>query len=117
MGGPQFTAAATPNLYSLIDAEASSSPIGANGVFFHPYLQGERCPYWDANLRASFTGVSISSTRGDFARALMEGVAFSLFPTSIQELFAASDAGLLMPPKSTWFEPKLLSGLWLRPIR
>ena len=66
------------NLYSLIDQEAGSSPIGANGVFFHPYLQGERCPYWDSNLRASFTGVSISSTRGDFARALMEGVAFSL---------------------------------------
>ena len=66
------------NLYSLIDAEASASPAGANGVFFHPYLQGERCPYWDSNLRASFAGVSISSTRGDFARALMEGVAFSL---------------------------------------
>ena len=66
------------NLYSVIDGEASGSSIGANGVFFHPYLQGERCPYWDANLRASFTGVSISSTRGDFARALMEGVAFSL---------------------------------------
>ena len=65
-------------LYSLIDKEAGSSPVGANGVFFHPYLQGERCPYWDSNLRASFTGVSISSTRGDFARALMEGVAFSL---------------------------------------
>ncbi len=65
-------------LYSLIDQEAGASPIGANGVFFHPYLQGERCPYWDSNLRASFTGVSISSTRGDFARALMEGVAFSL---------------------------------------
>ena len=66
------------NLYSVIDRESSGSPIGSNGVFFHPYLQGERCPYWDANLRASFTGVSISSTRGDFARALMEGVAFSL---------------------------------------
>ena len=66
------------NLYQLIDQEAQSSPVGANGVFFHPYLQGERCPYWDPNLRASFTGVSISSTRGDFARALMEGVAFSL---------------------------------------
>ena len=66
------------NLYSLIDEEAQESPVGANGVVFHPYLQGERCPYWDANLRASFTGVSISSTRGDFARALMEGVAFSL---------------------------------------
>ena len=64
--------------YDAIDEEAAKSPVGANGVFFHPYLQGERCPYWDANLRASFTGVSISSTRGDFARALMEGVAFSL---------------------------------------
>ena len=68
----------TGNLYSLIDEEAAKSPVGANGVFFHPYLQGERCPYWDPNLRASFTGVSISSTRGDFVRALMEGVAFSL---------------------------------------
>ncbi len=65
-------------VYGVIDAEASASPIGANGVMFHPYLQGERCPYWDANLRASFTGVSISSMRGDFARAVMEGVAFSL---------------------------------------
>ena len=66
------------NLYALIDREAGASSVGANGVFFHPYLQGERCPYWDANLRASFTGISISSVRGDFARAVMEGVAFSL---------------------------------------
>ena len=64
--------------YAQIDEEAAKSSVGANGVFFHPYLQGERCPYWDANLRASFTGVSIASTRGDFCRALMEGVAFSL---------------------------------------
>ncbi len=75
---PQSENGEPKNLYSLIDEEASASPVGANGVFFHPYLQGERCPYWDSNLRASFTGVSISSTRGDFARALMEGVAFSL---------------------------------------
>ena len=66
------------NLFQFMDAEAATSPVGANGIFFHPYLQGERCPYWDANLRASFTGVSISSTRGDFCRALMEGVAYSL---------------------------------------
>ena len=66
------------DIWRRIEGEASGSPVGANGVMFHPYLQGERCPYWDADLRASFTGVSISSTRGDFARALMEGVAFSL---------------------------------------
>lgn len=40
-------------------------------------------------------------------------VAFSMHPTSIQELFAVADKGLLMPPKSTWFEPKLRSGLFL----
>ncbi|MEG2349304.1 MAG: DUF1015 domain-containing protein, partial [Hungatella sp.] len=40
-------------------------------------------------------------------------VAFSMYPTSISELFAVADAGLLMPPKSTWFEPKLRSGLFI----
>lgn len=43
-------------------------------------------------------------------------VAFSMYPTSIQELFAVSDAGLLMPPKSTWFEPKLRSGLFIHKL-
>ena len=38
-------------------------------------------------------------------------VAFSLYPTSMEQLFAVADAGMLMPPKSTWFEPKLRSGL------
>lgn len=40
-------------------------------------------------------------------------VAFSMYPTSIQELFAVADDGFLMPPKSTWFEPKLRSGLFI----
>ncbi|WP_417118485.1 DUF1015 domain-containing protein [Olsenella phocaeensis] len=44
------------------------------------------------------------------------GAAFSLFPTSVGELMAVSDAGRLMPPKSTWFEPKLRSGLLIRRI-
>jgi uncharacterized protein (DUF1015 family) len=39
--------------------------------------------------------------------------AFHLFPTRIEQLLAVSDAGLLMPPKSTWFEPKLRSGLFV----
>lgn len=65
-------------VFDIMDELAGKSPIGSGGVMFHPYLQGERSPYWDADLRASFTGVSISSTKGDFARALLEGVAFSL---------------------------------------
>ena len=43
--------------------------------------------------------------------------AFSVCPVSIRELFAVADAGLLMPPKSTWFEPKLRSGLFIHSIR
>lgn len=43
-------------------------------------------------------------------------VAFSMYPTSITELFEVSDAGKLMPPKSTWFEPKLRSGLFIHSL-
>ena len=44
-------------------------------------------------------------------------VAFAMHPTSIDELFAVADAGRLMPPKSTWFEPKLRSGLFINRFR
>ncbi len=43
-------------------------------------------------------------------------VAFSMYPTSITELFDIADAGKLMPPKSTWFEPKLRSGIFIHKI-
>ncbi len=42
--------------------------------------------------------------------------AFAMYPTDIHELFAVADAGELMPPKSTWFEPKLRSGLFIHKI-
>lgn len=44
-------------------------------------------------------------------------VAFSMYPTSIEELFDVADADLLMPPKSTWFEPKLRSGLFIHLLK
>ena len=43
-------------------------------------------------------------------------LAFSLYPTSILELFRVADAGRRMPPKSTWFEPKLRSGIFIHQI-
>ena len=43
-------------------------------------------------------------------------LAFSMYPTSLEELMAIADAGRVMPPKSTWFEPKLLSGLFIHDI-
>ncbi len=65
--------------------------------------------------RITFVG-GIAGTSELERRAGDEGVAFSLYPTSVDELMAVSDAGLLMPPKSTWFEPKLRSGLFIRRI-
>ena len=43
-------------------------------------------------------------------------IAFALFPTSLDQLMAVSDAGQVMPPKSTWFEPKLRSGLFVHEL-
>lgn len=55
-------------------------------------------------------GLQELEERVDSGRA---AAAFSMYPTSLDELFAVADAGELMPPKSTWFEPKLLSGLFI----
>jgi len=44
-------------------------------------------------------------------------VAFSMYPTSLSELMAIADSGRVMPPKSTWFEPKLLSGLFIHKLK
>jgi uncharacterized protein (DUF1015 family) len=43
-------------------------------------------------------------------------VAFHLFPTGLEQLFAVADAGEVMPPKSTWFEPKLRGGVLVHRI-
>ncbi len=55
---------------------------------------------------------------GELERRASEDMclAFSMFPTSLDELLAIADAGKLMPPKSTWFEPKLLSGLFIHKL-
>ncbi|MCM3619842.1 xylulokinase [Sutcliffiella horikoshii] len=55
-----------------------SVPVGANGLMFTPYVAGERTPYADASIRASFIGMDTSHERRDFVRAVMEGITFSL---------------------------------------
>ncbi|MGZ5499065.1 MAG: DUF1015 domain-containing protein, partial [Candidatus Aminicenantales bacterium] len=51
---------------------------------------------------------------GELEKKVLSGqfrVAFSFFPTTIEQLFSVADSGQVMPPKSTWFEPKLKDGL------
>ncbi len=68
----------TEDGFEGMDALAETAPRGARGLLFHPYLQGERAPYWDPLLRADFIGLTISHGKPDFARALYEGLAFSI---------------------------------------
>ena len=65
--------------------------------------------------RIMFVG-GIEGSQGLERRAGSTGIAFSLFPTTVDDLMEVSDAGMLMPPKSTWFEPKLRSGLFIRRV-
>jgi xylulokinase len=64
--------------YAKMDALASGVPAGAGGVLFLPFLEGERSPYWDRDLRAAFLGVSSAHGLAHLCRAVMEGVALSL---------------------------------------
>jgi len=63
--------------YSLMDIKASSSTVGARGVIFHPFLQGERSPFTKPTARGIFFGFGMWSTKSDFIRAVLEGVGFS----------------------------------------
>ena len=66
------------NAYDLMGEAAEQSVPGSNGVIFVPYLTGERCPYPDPNARGMFYGLTLSSTRADITRSVMEGVTYSL---------------------------------------
>ncbi len=62
----------------IVKRAYGQSSIGANGLLFTPYLVGERTPYADADIRSSFIGVDATHTIWDFARAVLEGITFSL---------------------------------------
>lgn len=64
--------------YEQMNKAAEGIPPLSGSLYFHPYLQGELTPYFDANLRGSFTGIRSYHTKGHFTRALLEGVAYSL---------------------------------------
>lgn len=64
--------------FNMLLAEAEASPAGSNGLIFLPYLMGERTPYADPEARGCFVGLTITHTRGDMTRAILEGVSFAL---------------------------------------
>lgn len=64
--------------YELLVREAESAPAGSEGLFFLPYLTGERCPHPDPNARGGWIGLTARTTRAMMIRALLEGVTFGM---------------------------------------
>jgi uncharacterized protein (DUF1015 family) len=108
--GEWYSLSAKKNLLTITDPVAALDVSLLQDYLLHPVL-GIEDPRVDN--RIDFIG----GIRGlkELERRVSEDmeVAFSMYPTSIVELFQVSDAGKLMPPKSTWFEPKLRSGLFI----
>jgi xylulokinase len=64
--------------YAALAEEAATSPPGANGLLFLPYLSGERTPLHDPNARGVVAGLSLAHDRGDLYRSLLEGTAYGI---------------------------------------
>jgi xylulokinase len=64
--------------FDELTAEAARVPVGAEGMTFLPYLQGERTPHADPDARGAFTGLALHHDRGALVRAVLEGVAYGL---------------------------------------
>ena len=61
-----------------LHGEASRSPAGANGLIMLPDLAGKGCPDWAENARGAFLNIGLGHTRADFARAMLEGLAYEI---------------------------------------
>jgi xylulokinase len=66
-----------PDPYPALTALAEQSPPGSNGTLFTPWLKGNRTPVADGHARAGFHNLSLTTTRADLVRAVLEGVAFN----------------------------------------
>lgn len=79
--GEQFTAEAErtgTDVYDLMMAEAAKAPGGSEGLFWLPYLMGERTPHLDALARGGWIGLTAKHTRAHLLRSMVEGVSYSL---------------------------------------
>jgi xylulokinase len=64
--------------YDILMKEAAQAPEGSDGLFFLPYLSGERTPYPDPNARGAFVGLTVRHKKSHIIRSVVEGVSYSL---------------------------------------
>jgi xylulokinase len=80
LAAPEVAAAKKKGVdpYELLVAEAAQAPLGSEGLFFLPYLTGERCPHPDPLARGGWIGLTARTTRDMLIRSLLEGVTFGM---------------------------------------
>jgi len=98
------------NPFDLMDAEAASSPAGANGLLFLPHMRGGGAPFHDLNTRGALLGLELGHHRADVLRAVLEGISLN-----IALLVRALEKGVRVPIE----ELRVVgggakSGTWLR---
>jgi xylulokinase len=107
------------NPYRLIDAGALKSPPGAEGLLYLPYLLGERSPHWNHEARGAFIGLSITTSKGDISRAVLEGVGFNLkIILEILEGYGDGTDRIIMigggAKGTVWLQ--ILADIWQKPL-
>ena len=66
------------NVYDVLNREAARANPGSDGLYFLPYLAGERTPHADPDARGCFVGLTLAHQRAQIARSIMEGVTYSM---------------------------------------
>jgi xylulokinase len=108
-GELQSEASGGPNAYVALADHAASSPPGSRGVVCLPYFSGERTPINDPLARGVFAGLTLSHTRGDMYRSILEGTAFGVR----QNIDAMADMGA-MPKRIIAVGGGTANQLWLQ---
>jgi xylulokinase len=110
------------NPYRLIDKGAFEASPGSGGLLYLPYLLGERSPRWNHEARGAFVGLSVTSSKGDISRSVLEGVGFNLkIILQILEQGAAVKGGIdnvIMigggAKGAVWLQ--ILADIWQKPL-
>ncbi len=66
------------DVYQIVNHEVEESAPGANGIIMIPHFKGSAAPYWNPLSKGMFFNVSLENTRGDFARAILEGISYEM---------------------------------------
>lgn len=106
------------NPYDLIEAEVEKSEAGSRNLLFLPYLLGERSPRWNPQAKGAFVGLTISHTKGDVYRSVIEGVSFNLkvILDTFNQMLPIDEVIVIGGAARSKVWLRILSDIWQKPV-